>query len=99
MMMMLLPGRQEVYTGDIEDQRRLLIKEGHRLRLPQQRQPLHPSDPAAAIPKAAWAPLDALLAAAQRLVPGLRPSAAELAEGFLMQITLQLVQAAATLFK
>ncbi len=70
-----------MYTGVIEDLRRLLINEGHRLRLPQQRHQLHPSDPAAAIPAAAWAPLDALLAAAQRLAPGLRPAAAELAEG------------------
>ena len=36
---------------------------------------------AAAIPTAAREPLSALLAAAQRLAPGSRPNAAELAEG------------------
>jgi hypothetical protein len=59
-----------------------LVDGGQRLHLPS----LKPSQRqigrvAAAIPTAAREPLNALLAAAQRLAPGLRPNAAELAEG------------------
>ncbi len=59
-----------------------LVNDGQRLLLPSpnslQRQ--HGRVPAA-IPPAAQEPLNALLAAAQRLVPSLRPNAAELALG------------------
>ena len=59
-----------------------LVGEGQRLHLPSPK-PLHHQlgRVPASIPPAAREPLSNLLAAAQRLAPGLRPNAAELAEG------------------
>jgi hypothetical protein len=77
----LLP-RQGVFDGNMETHIKRLVDDGQRLYLPSLKPSQHQQGKvAAAIPTAAQEPLNALLAAAQRLAPGLRPNAAELAEG------------------
>ena len=71
-----------MFDGNMEAQLKRLVDEGQRLLLPSPKPFHHQHGRApASIPSPAREPLSNLLAAAQRLAPGLRPSASELAEG------------------
>ncbi len=73
---------QGLFDGNMEAQLKRLVDEGQRLLLPSPK-PFHRQQGRvpATIPTAAREPLSALLSAAQRLASGLRPNAAEFAEG------------------
>ena len=75
---------QGIFDGNMEAHLKRLVDDGLRLLLPSLKPLQHQrlgGRVAVAVPTAAREPLSALLAAAQRLAPGMRPNAAELAKG------------------